>query len=120
VQLPPATHHLLKTFWVGRGGWSDEQHPDGTIVWTTPAGLRKRVPTGSRVLFPGWDTTPQPATLNGQASGVPPLAVQCGLECRNSAVGGLGGGRNDQREADEAVHERRFVVQLGGNACRGE
>ncbi len=31
-------HHLLKTFWVGRGGWSDEQLPDGTVVWTTPAG----------------------------------------------------------------------------------
>ena len=34
-------HHLLKTFWIGRGGWSDEQLPDGTIVWTTPAGLTK-------------------------------------------------------------------------------
>ncbi len=45
-------HHLLKTFWVGRGGWSDEQLPDGTIVWTTPAGRRKHVPPGSRVLFP--------------------------------------------------------------------
>ena len=31
-------HHLLKTFWVGRGGWSDEQLPDGTVVWITPAG----------------------------------------------------------------------------------
>ena len=50
-------HHLLKTFWVGRGGWSDEQLPDGTIVWTTPAGRRKHVPPGSRVLFPDWNTT---------------------------------------------------------------
>ena len=56
-------HHLLKTFWIGRGGWSDEQLPDGTIVWTTPAGLRKHVPPGSRVLFPDWDTTtPIPTT----------------------------------------------------------
>ena len=56
-------HHLLKTFWVGRGGWSDEQLPDGTIVWTTPTGRRKHVPPGSRVLFPDWDTTtPTPTT----------------------------------------------------------
>ena len=56
-------HHLLKTFWVGRGGWSDEQLPDGTIVWTTPTGRRKHVPPGSRVLFPDWDTTtPIPTT----------------------------------------------------------
>ncbi len=56
-------HHLLKTFWVGRGGWSDEQLPDGTVVWITPAGRRKHVPPGSRVLFPDWNTTtPTPAT----------------------------------------------------------
>jgi hypothetical protein len=50
-------HHLLKTFWVGRGGWTDQQLDDGTVVWTTPAGLRKTVPPGSRILFPDWDTT---------------------------------------------------------------
>ncbi len=56
-------HHLLKTFWIGPGGWSDEQLPDGTIVWTTPTGRRKHVPPGSRVLFPDWDTTtPIPTT----------------------------------------------------------
>jgi hypothetical protein len=56
-------HHLLKTFWVGPGGWSDEQLADGTIVWTTPTGRRKPVPPGSRVLFPDWNTTtPTPAT----------------------------------------------------------
>jgi len=31
-------HHLLKTFWTGPRGWSDRQHPDGTIVWTSPSG----------------------------------------------------------------------------------
>jgi hypothetical protein len=63
-------HHLLKTFWIGPGGWSDEQLPDGTIVWTTPAGLQKHVPPGSRVLFPDWDTTTAvPATA--QSAGPP-------------------------------------------------
>jgi hypothetical protein len=50
-------HHLLKTFWVGRGGWTDEQLADGTVVWTTPAGLRAVVPPGSGLHFPNWHTT---------------------------------------------------------------
>jgi hypothetical protein len=32
------THHLLKTFYTGLGGWTDQQLPDGTIVFTAPTG----------------------------------------------------------------------------------
>ena len=32
------THHLIKTFYTGPGGWSDQQLPDGTIVLTAPTG----------------------------------------------------------------------------------
>jgi len=32
------THHLLKTFYTGPGGWTDRQLPDGTIVFTAPTG----------------------------------------------------------------------------------
>jgi hypothetical protein len=54
---------LLKTFWTGRGGWSDQQLPDGTVIWTTPAGATYKTRPGSALLFPGWNslTTP-PAT----------------------------------------------------------
>ncbi|OBB39513.1 hypothetical protein A5752_10825 [Mycobacterium sp. 852002-51961_SCH5331710] len=31
-------HHLLKTFWIGDGGWSDQQLPDGTVIWRAPSG----------------------------------------------------------------------------------
>ncbi|MBY0288471.1 MAG: hypothetical protein K2X52_15185, partial [Mycobacteriaceae bacterium] len=41
-------HHLLKTFW----GWADEQHPDGTIIWTCPQGQTYTTHPGSRLLFP--------------------------------------------------------------------
>jgi Domain of unknown function (DUF222) len=41
-------HHLLKTF----GGWRDEQHPDGTVVWTSPRGQTYTTHPGSRLLFP--------------------------------------------------------------------
>ncbi|MBV5245327.1 HNH endonuclease [Mycolicibacterium sp. PAM1] len=45
-------HHLLKTFWTGRGGWHDRQHPDGTITWTSPTGHTYITHPGSRLLFP--------------------------------------------------------------------
>ncbi|MGV0874624.1 DUF222 domain-containing protein, partial [Mycolicibacterium sp. XJ879] len=32
------THHLIKTFFSGPGGWSEQQRPDGTIVLTSPTG----------------------------------------------------------------------------------
>ncbi|KUI29903.1 hypothetical protein AU196_03165 [Mycobacterium sp. IS-1742] len=48
------THHLAKTFW---DGWCDEQFPDGTVLWTSPAGQRYTTTPGSRLFFPTWDTT---------------------------------------------------------------
>ncbi len=58
-------HHLLKTFWIGSGGWSDLQLPDGTVIWISPSGKRYEtkaagaqffrqlaVPTGEVVLPP--------------------------------------------------------------------
>jgi hypothetical protein len=46
-------HHLLKTFWTG---FTDRQHPDGTIEFTTPTGHCVTTRPGSALLFPGWDT----------------------------------------------------------------
>ncbi|MDV3130115.1 HNH endonuclease, partial [Mycobacterium sp. 21AC1] len=59
------THHLIKTFWAG---WTDQQLPDGTIIWTTPTGRTYTTTPASRLFFPHWDTTtaalppPPPAT----------------------------------------------------------
>ena len=41
--------HLIKTFWPE---WRDEQHPDGTVVWTSPTGQKYVTRPGSRLLFP--------------------------------------------------------------------
>ncbi|CAJ1507041.1 HNH endonuclease signature motif containing protein [[Mycobacterium] burgundiense] len=60
-------NHLLKTFWTGEQGWSDVQHPDGTIVWTSPTGHTYTTHPGSRLVFPDWDVTT--ATLTLAASG---------------------------------------------------
>ncbi|MFL0238191.1 DUF222 domain-containing protein [Mycobacterium sp. SMC-17] len=54
-------HHLLKTFYGGRDGWSDRQQPDGTIVWTAPTGHTYISVPESRILFPRTVTdTPLP------------------------------------------------------------
>lgn len=58
-------HHLLKTF----GGWRDKQLPDGTVIWTSPAGDTYVTTPGSALLFPtlcaptGALTTTATATL---------------------------------------------------------
>src|SRR5271154_105059 len=41
-------HHLIKTFW----GWSDQQLPDSTVIWTSPAGQTYITTPGSAILFP--------------------------------------------------------------------
>lgn len=51
------THHLMKTFWGGDNGWRDKQLPDGTVIWTTPAGQTYTTTPGSRLFFPTWNTT---------------------------------------------------------------
>jgi hypothetical protein len=51
------THHLMKTFWGGTDGWRDQQSPDGTVIWTTPAGQSYTTTPGSRLFFPTWNTT---------------------------------------------------------------
>lgn len=45
-------HHLLKTFWSGALGWRDKQHPDGTVVWTSPSGQSFTTRPGSHLQFP--------------------------------------------------------------------
>ncbi|UXA10493.1 HNH endonuclease [Mycobacterium sp. SMC-8] len=62
------THHLIKTF---LPGWSDHQHPDGTLTVVTPAGLRYTTKPLTALLFPHWNTTtgpPPPPPPSHQAS----------------------------------------------------
>lgn len=41
-------HHLVKTFW----GWREQQLPDGTLIFTTPAGDTHVTTPGSALIFP--------------------------------------------------------------------
>ncbi len=56
-------HHLAKTFWPG---WSDVQHPDGTVIWTTPTGRTYTTKPGSKLLFPTVSTTSAPIDTPAQ------------------------------------------------------
>ena len=65
-------HHLLKTFWTGKAGWSEVQLPDGRIVMTSPAGKVYTTVPGSWALFPDWNTT----TADVMSSYKPPQSVE--------------------------------------------
>ncbi|MGE2722638.1 DUF222 domain-containing protein [Mycolicibacterium celeriflavum] len=56
-------HHLLKTF----AGWRDQQHPDGTIEWTSQDGQTYTTHPGSRQLFPDLCRPTATADINPDA-----------------------------------------------------
>ena len=47
------THHLLKTFYCGPGGWTEQQSPDGTVTLIAPTGHRYTTTPAGGDLFPG-------------------------------------------------------------------
>ncbi|TFV57469.1 HNH endonuclease [Mycobacterium sp. PS03-16] len=61
-------HHLLKTF----GGWTDQQLPDGTVIWTSPAGDTYLTTPGSALIFPTLCAPTAPATRRTPPT--PPVA----------------------------------------------
>jgi hypothetical protein len=45
-------HHLLKTFYCGIAGWSEQQLPDGTLILTTPNGRTATTKPAGALFFP--------------------------------------------------------------------
>jgi hypothetical protein len=45
-------HHLIKTFYGGSGGWTDQQMPDGTVILTAPTGHTYTTEAHGASLFP--------------------------------------------------------------------
>jgi hypothetical protein len=66
------THHLMKTFWTGIGGWGDVQLPDGTVIWTSPSGQTYTTHPGSRIFYPTWNTTTADLHLPPPTTDLPP------------------------------------------------
>jgi Domain of unknown function (DUF222) len=103
-------HHLLKTFW----RWLDKQLPDGTVIWTTPAGQTHTTHPGSRLLFPSLCKPTAPVT-----AAVAPAVVNDTVELVDDAVRCLKmPRRNRTRAQDRAVRidaERARNRQLREN-----
>jgi hypothetical protein len=62
-------HHLIKTFYGGPGGWSEEQLPDGTVILTAPTGHAYPTEAHGAAMFPAL----------GQSTGelpIPPALAQ--------------------------------------------
>ncbi len=67
IHLKCRPHHLLKTFWCGENGWSEQQFPDGAIVFTSPSGRTYTTTPGGALFFPRLAAhtgtlTPEPRT----------------------------------------------------------
>jgi hypothetical protein len=80
IHLKCRPHHLLKTFWCGENGWSEQQFPDGTIVWTSPSGRSYTTTPGGALFFPHLgtptetlttDTAPHPDSSPGRTLMMP-------------------------------------------------
>ncbi|MFY1599762.1 HNH endonuclease signature motif containing protein [Micromonospora sp. WMMD737] len=56
------THHLIKTFYTGPRGWTDQQRPDGTIVFTAPTGHTYTSEAHGAALFAALATPTAPLT----------------------------------------------------------
>lgn len=81
-------HHLLRTFWVGQGGWRDRQLPDGTIIWTAPTGHTYITHPGIRLYFPGRDTSTGPLPRVDSAACAPTWrASRVPRRCRTREAG---------------------------------
>ena len=79
-------HHLLKTFWAGATGWSEEQLADGTIRFTSPAGRTYTTAPGSRLFFPDWDTGTGPVQVRAPEAPTPGRGLQMPLRSRSRAA----------------------------------
>ncbi|WP_349269771.1 HNH endonuclease [Mycolicibacterium parafortuitum] len=104
-------HHLLKTFWTGPGGWKDRQHPDGTIVWTSPTGHTYTTHPGSRLLFPAL-CTPTGTLWTGDPPHVPHSDNRAAMMPRRTRT------RAQSRTA-YITRERQHNADHRGDAPRG-
>jgi hypothetical protein len=96
-------HHLLKTFYVGEGGWSERQLPDGTLILTAPTGHVYITTPGGAQFFP------QLATPTGE------LVIPHQLEPPNPNRGLMMPRRERTRAEDRAY---RIAVERQHNAAR--
>ncbi|MDO3636462.1 HNH endonuclease signature motif containing protein, partial [Mycolicibacterium arseniciresistens] len=95
-------HHLIKTFW----GWHDQQHRDGTVIWTSPAGQTYTTTPGSALLFPhlclptaAAIITPRPDGLSGERTAMMPQRQRTRAQNKAARIAAERQHNREQREA---------------------
>ena len=58
-------HHLLKTFWEGENGWTEQQFTDGSILWKSPSGRTYTTTPGGALFFPTLRAPTEPVVIKG-------------------------------------------------------
>ena len=113
LKLYCRTHHLVKTFYCGPGGWADQQLPDGTVVFTAPTGHRYSTePAGGR-LFPA--LCPSTEAITGE----PVIATDTGGP--HTSRGLAMPTRRQTREQDRRARidrERRQRAEINAGVAR--
>ena len=103
IKLFCPAHHLMKTFYVGLGGWADRQLPDGTVIFTSPSGKAYTTKPGGSLFFP------QLATPTGE------LAIPDGSGPPSANRGLMMPRRKATRAQDRAY---RIALERQHNAAR--
>jgi hypothetical protein len=98
------THHLIKTFCTGPRGWTDQQRPDGTIVFTAPTGHVYTTEPHGAAMFPAL------AQPTGELHLPPPPVVS--PETDRSAMMPRRRQTRDQDRRDRITAERHQRSQL--------
>jgi hypothetical protein len=106
------THHLIKTFGCGPGGWSDQQLPDGTIVLTAPTGHVYRTEPHGAAMFPALaQPTGELDIPSSPPSPQPPEADRSVMMPRRTQT-------RDQDRRDRITAERRQRHELNAERRR--
>jgi hypothetical protein len=112
------THHLIKTFLTGVGGWTDQQLADGTIVLTAPTGHVYECTPHGAALFPTLaqptgelDLAVQPNTCDGDPLAKMPRRKQTREQERRDRINA------ERRERTELIaeEERQRQAWLAAN-----
>ena len=104
------THHLVKTFYTGPGGWSERQLPDGTTVFTAPTGHVYTTEPAGAGLFPALSAPTGTPTISADGN---PSAGNRGLAMPT---------RQHSREQERRSRidtERRQRAQINAERARG-
>jgi hypothetical protein len=114
IHLKCRAHHLLKTFWCGENGWAEQQHPDGTIVFTSPSGRTYTTTPGGALFFPQLATPTETLT----AETLPPETFTAAVRPTDDSPPGRTLMMPTRQRTRAAERDARIAWERGLNEAR--